>query len=133
MKHALVAVVVVAAVAVGGGACPKTSAPVDAGASGEKLKNDLKANFDATTKPDARAVAVCAALFDAPSQKKDECCHAQPSPGPTPLGKNCAGILSAALADKDLVYDDAKAQACIADRAQQLGGCGWVTPSLPAA
>ncbi|HEY4221405.1 MAG TPA: hypothetical protein VGO62_08680 [Myxococcota bacterium] len=115
--------------------CPKPAAPavVDAGSSDPehvKGSDSIKANYDASTKPDPRATALCQALFDLPAQKRDACCNA-PAAASSPITSTCVGLLSAALLDKDLAYDDAAAKACIAGRTQQFTGCGFVGPVAP--
>jgi hypothetical protein len=123
-------VVVAAALA----ACPKPT-PASAPDAGAELPHaptaapGMQPIFDAATAVDARALPICNALYDLPQQRKDACC--KNTPGPAPLVKTCAGVLSAALQDKDLVFDEAKAAACVAARTAAFDGCNWVGPMSP--
>jgi hypothetical protein len=115
-------------------ACPKSKPNVvDAGAPADDVvKEDarLKPTFDAETPPDPRALDFCKALYDVPEQKKAVCCKYN-AVALAPLAKTCAGQLSDALKDKDLVFDDAKAKQCSDERSKALDGCAWVGIGLP--
>jgi hypothetical protein len=125
-------------------ACPKSSSPADAGpaidADRTQAADDLKPLYDGNTPPVAVATSWCDALHDLPARKKRGCCEPAVDGGVaapadrSSIAATCAGQLSAALAKKDVVVDDAKVQACVAARETQLDGCAWVgvlAPPLP--
>ncbi len=143
-RTALVAVVVVVTAIAGcpkkGGASqaadaggPPRAATVDAGAPGTaddaSAHEDIQPVYDANTPPTPAAVALCDALYTAPAERKAACC--KDKPGPSPLARTCAGVLSAALAGKAVTLDEAKAKSCADARARQTEGCAWVGPIPP--
>ena len=140
----VVVVLVVAAVAAGGG-CKKIAAAAaavaavdaDAGAAASDepdavttQETRIRAVFDAATPADPRALRLCKALLELPQQRKAACCK-YPIAATDTVTTTCAGVLSDALHDKDLTFDDAKATACAEKRARQLDGCGWVNATAP--
>jgi hypothetical protein len=135
MKSRFVVVVVV--VIAGGIGCPKDKpAPTPTPDLADKtlIMSGNEAVYDAATPPDPRAAALCEALYSVPAARKAQCCG--DATGNSPMVATCTGVLSAAIAGKGLVIDEAKAKACAEAQTQALTGCGWVgllAPRLPAA
>jgi hypothetical protein len=85
--------------------------------------------FPLEVTPEPLAVRFCAAIHDLPLARKAACCRSQPGGS---LAGECTRTLSAALADGAVTLDAAKVAACEAAVANQLSGCDWVRPLVPA-
>jgi len=125
-----------AAATAAGAATDTAAAPTEAPAAPTEPTDvtesaDIKPVYEVTGPADPRATALCTALFGLPSTRKQACCAEAPGTTAASVVAPCAGSLTAALALRDVVVDDAKASACIAARTAQLEGCAWVGAVSP--
>lgn len=119
-------------------ACPKAapSEVKDAGVNddGPSLSGEIKATYEVDAPTHPQAEKLCHALHGLPHERQTACCKFEP--GDAFVEKTCKANLSAALAAKALVVDEARVTACAAAMDTATQGCGWVgtlRPPVPAA
>ena len=112
-------------------ACPKAApsevkgdAGVVANDDGPSLAGEIKATYEVDAPTNPLAEKLCQALHGLPHERQTACCKFEPSDAF--VQKTCKGNLSAALAAKAVVVDEARLMACAAAMDTATQGCGWI-------
>ena len=87
--------------------------------------DDVRPAFEGSPKKiDPAASALCAALHQAPAEKKASCCRSAPA---IHFGSECTRVLSLALEQKTVTLKPT--EACLTALSASYDGCDWVGPN----